>query len=72
MSPATADYRCPEHGTVLEDLMFDHTPPGHINSTACEIPEPDRDAHERCTFNRVWGPVAIGSVKGAGGSPART
>lgn len=66
-----ADYKCDEHGTVLCDLLFDHIPTGHINSRACEVPEPDGDAHEVCTFRRIWGPVSIGAVSGAGGSPSR-
>lgn len=61
-----ADYACPEHGTYLEDLVFDHTPPGHITQDSVCVDG------ETCVLTRKWSPVAIGAVKGAGGSPART
>lgn len=68
-----ADYRCQDHGTLIEDAVFDGIPPGMLMSKACEIPgdKPD-DEPQDCVFKRVWSPVAIGAVAGAGGSPART
>lgn len=62
-----ADYRCADHSTLLEDRVFDHTPPPFllIDALCTDDPEP-------CRFDRVWSPVAIGAVQGAGGSPARS
>jgi hypothetical protein len=57
--------RCREHGTE-RDFFFDNTPPAVHHDSGCEHDEP------ACTFDRVWTAPAIGAVKGAGGSPART
>lgn len=63
--PVSADFQCPEHGTYLEDLVFDHTPPSDVRKDSLCVDG------ETCVFVRKWSPVAIGAVPGAGGSPSR-
>ena len=63
-----ADYKCPRCERVFE-LEFDSLP-----DTVERSHETSVNRKMGC-FNtelkRVWGPVAIGRVKGAGGSPPR-
>jgi hypothetical protein len=57
-----ADYRCELCGSVVE-VDLGEPPVGVLmmqHGDACSG-----------RLLRVWGPVAIGSVKGAGGSPSR-
>lgn len=68
-----ADYRCEDCGEVRE-FAFDGTPPP-VHTARCCVAMRDRngviDDVDHSRFVRKWGPVSIGAVAGAGGSPAR-
>lgn len=63
----TADYRCTDCDKVSE-----HVVTGDELWARCCMPEESMDQYEVSRHVRVWTPVSIGAVSGAGGSPART
>lgn len=67
----TADYRCDDCGKVV---TLELPRPERVELYCCTR---DWDAQRDCTdavqstYRRVWSPVSIGAVVGAGGSPSR-